>query len=95
MSLILDTYFCILNVSFQVNVQKIPIIQTMCHQFLSLEKNAGKKKEDSFNWFEQFTQRQAKRPDSGDRSNPEIIDDISKEDKSSMQTIQTMKILRR
>ena len=39
----------------------------MCHQFLSLEKNAGKKKEDSFNWFEQFTQRQAKRPDSGDR----------------------------
>ena len=40
----------------------------------SFKKNAGKKKEDSFNQFEQFTKRQAGSLDADDEITAEILE---------------------
>ena len=55
----------------------------------SFKKNAGKKKEDSFNWFERFTKSQAKSLDADDEKTLKILEstrleeDLSSKDKST------------
>ena len=55
----------------------------------TLQKNAGQKKEDSYNRLEQFTKRQARNLDLDDENTPEILEstrlkeDLSREDKST------------
>ena len=40
----------------------------------SFKKNTRKKKEDSFNRFEQFTKRQARNLEADDKITPEILE---------------------
>ena len=55
----------------------------------SFKKNAGKKKEDSFNRFERFTKRNARSLDADDEITTKILEstrleeDLSREDKST------------
>ena len=54
----------------------------------SFKKNTGKKKEDSFNRFEQFTKRQAGSLGIDDEITPEILEstrleNLSRQDKST------------
>ena len=87
--MVLGSYLIKYVVYFQVNAQKIPIIQTMYHPFFHLRKMQERKKEDSFNRFERFTERQARSFDADDEITPEILEstrleeDLSREDKST------------
>ena len=55
----------------------------------SFKKNAGKKKEDPFYWFERFTKRQARSLDTDDENTPEVLEstrleeDLSRKNKST------------
>ena len=53
----------------------------------SFKKNTGKKKEDSFNWFERFTKRQARSLDADDDEiTPETLESTRLEDLSRWDT---------
>ena len=63
-------YFCVLS----DERSKDPNHPDYVPSVFSFKKNAGKKKEDSFNQFEQFTKRQARSLDADDEITPEILE---------------------